>query len=152
MTPVQAAALRNEAESVYPALYQFLACYFHEDWLENVTHAPRNAWLVGQSPNATCSNERCVLTQQMQVSKASKHWPTSTAFSVVQSSAQSLESYCREAFLFATGLEALRHIALGSTRFEQRWRRSLRVRPNTSIERTASGALRAPAAAAHFER
>jgi hypothetical protein len=49
MTPVQAAALRIEVESVYPALYQFLACYFHEDWLENVT-TPEERLVGGPKP------------------------------------------------------------------------------------------------------
>jgi len=49
MTPVQTAALRIEAESVYPALYQFLACYFHEDWYENVT-TPEERLVGGPEP------------------------------------------------------------------------------------------------------
>jgi hypothetical protein len=42
-------AARTEAESAYPALYQFLACSFHEDWYEDVT-TPEERLIGGPEP------------------------------------------------------------------------------------------------------
>ena len=49
MNESQTAAARVEAEIAYPALYQFLACYFHEDWYENVT-TPEERLIGGPEP------------------------------------------------------------------------------------------------------
>jgi hypothetical protein len=37
MSEINTAAVRDEAGNAFPALYQFLSGYFHEDWFEDVT-------------------------------------------------------------------------------------------------------------------
>jgi hypothetical protein len=39
----------DEVQPMYPALYQFFGCYFHEDWCEDVT-APEERLIGGQEP------------------------------------------------------------------------------------------------------